>query len=131
MVFNEEAATAFDGATESHICTNPFENEDDKVCDHCHFTGRFRGAAHSTRNLKYQISKKIYKLPVMFHNLRGYDAHIIMQGVRKHHGKLNVIPTNLEKYIIFSIAPLKFLDSMQFLSSALDKLAKANEIFPS
>ena len=61
----------------------------------------------------------------MFHNLRGYDAHLIMQGVRKKHGAIRIIPMNMERYISFSIGPLMFLDSMQFLNSSLESLASA------
>ena len=125
MIFDDEAEIAFDDATECHICSKTFENEKDKVRDHCHFTGKFRGAAHLNCNLQYKISKQKYKLHVIFHNLRGYDAHLLMQSVQKKHGKITVIPTNMEKYISFSIGPLKFLDSMQFLTSSLEKLASA------
>ena len=59
----------------------------------------------------------------MFHNLRGYDAHLIFQKVKSKHGHINVIANNSERYISFSLGRLKFLDSMQFLSGSLDKLS--------
>ena len=96
----------------------------DKVRDHCHFTGQFRGAAHNHCNLRYKIDKQRYKLPIVFHNLCGYDAHLIFQKVKQEHGKINVIPNNSERYISFDVVRLKFLDSMQFLSCGLNKLAE-------
>ena len=123
MVFDKEAEEKYDAATDCYICEKALN--EDRVRDHCHFTGKFRGAAHSNCNLQYQISKKNYKLPIVFHNLRGYDAHLIMQGVRKKHGAIRIIPMNMERYISFSVGPLTFLDSMQFLNSSLEKLASA------
>ena len=63
-------------------------------------------------------------MPVFFHNLRGYYAHLIMQAVRRKHKRINVIPNNFERYQSFSIGRLKFLDSFQFLSYSLDALAR-------
>ena len=40
-----------------------------KVKDHCHYTGKYRGAAHSVCNLIYNIPKEI---PVIFHNRSNY-----------------------------------------------------------
>lgn len=51
----------------------------DAVKDHCHITGRFRGAAHSSCNKKRQLNVKTLAIPVVFHNLQGYDAHLLMQ----------------------------------------------------
>ena len=96
--------------------------------DQCHFTAEFRGATHAECNLHYQISKNKYQLPVFFHNLKGYDSHLIFQDVKTKHGRINVIANNSEKYISFSIGKLKFLDSMQFLSGSLDTLA--NQLNP-
>ena len=75
-------------------------------------------------NLQYKIDTSKYKLPVIFHNLRGYDSHMIFQKVQRRHGKIDVIPNNSERCISFTIGRLEFLDSMQFLSTSLDKLAK-------
>ena len=62
------------------------------IRDHCHILGKFRGAAHFSCNLK--ISKKV---PVIFHNLRGYDSHLIMGGISNLDVKVDVIPNGLEK----------------------------------
>ena len=75
-------------------------------------------------NLKYKIDKQMYKLSIVFHNLRGYDAHLIFQMVKREHGKINVITNNSEWYISFDVGRLKFLDSMQFLSCDLNKLGE-------
>lgn len=123
MIFGDEERAKFDAATDCHICNKPLE--EDRVRDHSHLDGSFRGAAHSNCNLQYQIPKENYKLPIIFHNLRGYDAHLTMLGIRKKHGRIRVIPMNMERYISFSIGCLKFLDSMQFLNSSLEKLASA------
>ena len=65
------------------------------------------------------------KVPVIFHNLRGYDSHLIMQEINKFDVKLNVIPNGLEKYMAFTINNnLVFIDSMQFMNSSLNKLVK-------
>ena len=77
-----------------------------------YFQGYFRGAAHQACNLQYKIDKNKYMLPVIFHNLRGYDSHLIMQAIRKHHGRIDVVPNNYELYQSFTIGRrLKFLDS--------------------
>ena len=90
--------------------------------DHCHFTGEFRGAAHQHCNLNYKIDSRRYKLPIVFHNLRVYDAHLIFQKIKWKHSKINGIPNNSERYISFDVRHLKFLYYMQFLSH--DKLAE-------
>lgn len=84
-----------------HICKKDFEtnSDDNRVRDHCHISGEFRGAAHQSCNLKYQISRTI---PVVFHNLSGYDSHLLIRGLgdnKKKPGELTVIPHNSENYI--------------------------------
>ena len=90
--------------------------EYEKVRDHCHITGKFRGAA---------IGHVTKKVPVMFHNLRGYDSHLIFCELNKFDAKIGVIPNGLEKYMAFFLNKnLLFIDSMQFMNSSLDKLVK-------
>ena len=125
IIWNEEAQQQYDEATDCFICEKPLDHANHIISrDHCHFTGRFRGAVHQECNFKYKIEKERYKLPVFFHNLRGYDAHLIMQAVRREHKRIDVIPNNFERYQSFSMGRLKFLDSFQFLSYSLDALAK-------
>ena len=65
-------------ATKCHICFKSFSEEKRKVRDHCHYSGLFLGAAHSSCNLKYKIPNYI---PVVFHNLAGYDAHLFSKRI--------------------------------------------------
>ena len=65
------------------------------------------------------------KVSVIFHNLRGYESHLIMQEIDKFDGKISVISNGLEKYMAFTINKnLVFIDSMQFMNSSLDELVK-------
>ena len=124
MIWDDDAQQRYDNATHCHICEKELDRSNETPArDHCHFTGRFRGAAHNQCNLDYKIDKDNYKLPVVFHNLRGYDAHMIFQKIHRRHGKITVIPNNSERYISFTVGRLKFLDSMQFLSGSLEDLA--------
>jgi len=115
-----EDEIVFQSAINCHICNKPLLLN--KVRDHCHMTGQFKGAAHNECNLNYKITKKI---PVIFHNLKNYDGHLIMQhlGKFKEGHRLNCVPKDMEKYISFSIDNLVFLDSYNFLALSLDKLA--------
>ena len=61
-------------------------------------TGRFRGAAHWDCNINFQLTKKF---PVIFHDLRGCDSHLIFNELDKFDVKINVIPNGLEKYMAF------------------------------
>ncbi|KAK3804083.1 hypothetical protein RRG08_057968 [Elysia crispata] len=99
----------------------------DSVRDHCHITGKYRGAAHSTCNLKLRLNPKTTTIPVVFHNLRGYDSHLLMQSISKVEGRVSCIPHNTEKYISFSLGQLRFIDSAQFLLASLDKLVSTNK----
>ena len=95
---------------------------DDKVRDHCHITGKYRGAAHWSCNINLKLTKKI---PVIFRNLKGFDSHLIMKEVSKFDVKVSVIPNGLKKYMAFTInTNLVFTDSMQFMNSSLDSLVK-------
>ena len=118
MRIDNEEEQMFQDATNCHICR--FELGADRVRDHCHLTGKFRGAAHNECNLNYSFTGRI---PVVLHNLSGYDSHLNMQGLGKLKNKtINCIPNNAEKYISFSIDNLDFIDSLQFMNASLDKL---------
>ena len=121
-----------------HICGEKYTDKDVRIRDHCHITGNFRGSAHQECNLKLRIKPENIKIPVIFHNLRGYDSHFIMQQIGEianKHGytnkkgekqdlNINAIPNNMEKYMAFMLGNhLTFIDSFQFMSSSLDKLA--------
>ena len=71
-------------------------NNEEKVRDHCQITGKFRGAAYRNCNVNCQLTKKV---PVIFHNLRGYGSHLIFNELDKFDVKIKVIPNGLEKYM--------------------------------
>ena len=79
MIFGEEEKKKFESAKTCWICEWPFENSGEKkVRDHCHFSGKFRGAAHNSCNLLFRKPKFT---PVFFHNLTGYDSHLFVKGI--------------------------------------------------
>jgi hypothetical protein len=137
MIFTEADEKIYREATVCHICEQ--ELGDDRVRDHCHLSGKFRGAAHESCNLNYKIPNFI---PVVFHNLSGYDSHLFIKKLANGGGKINCIPNNEEKYISFSKEVivdeymnddgkcvkvkryLKFIDSFRFMPSSLDALTK-------
>ena len=112
-----------------------------KVKDHCHYTGKRRGAAHDICNLRYRTSKEI---AVVFHNSSTYDYHFIIKEVAEEsEGEFECLSENTEKYITFSVTikkeivkkdkdgndkitkisyKIKFIDSFRFTSSSLSKL---------
>ena len=94
---------------------------DNKVRDHCHITGKYRRAAHWSCNINLKINKNV---PVIFHNLKSYDSHLIFKELSKFDSKISVIPSSLEKYMSFSLNNLVFIDSMLFMNSSPDKLVK-------
>ena len=126
-------------STKCHICYKPFTLRDPKVRDHCHYTGLYRGPAHSLCNLRYKIPSYI---PVVFHNLSGYDAHLFIRELGAHTSDMEVIAKNKEDCISFSIKvpvekyidkngeekdkliELRFIDSFKFMPSSLDSLTK-------
>ena len=90
-----------------------FDVRDDKVRDNCHITGKYRGSSHWSCNINLKLTKKI---PIIFHNLRVYDSHLIIKEISKFDVKVFVIPNGLEKYMAFTInRNLVFIDSMQFM----------------
>ena len=125
-----------------YICKKEFSTDENdknafklyhKVRDHCHYTGKFRGAAHSICNLRYKTPKEI---PVVFHNGSTYDYHfIIKQLAKEFDGQFECLGENTEKYITFSVPikkeldnsktityKLKFIDSFRFMSTSLSSL---------
>ena len=87
---------------------------DNKVSDHDHVTGKHRGTAHKNCNINLRLTKKFL---IIFHNLKGYDSHLIMKEIVKCAIKIDVIANGLEKYMVF-------IDSMQFMNSILDVFVK-------
>ena len=127
MRLTREEEQEFYQADDCHICNQPLGI--DRVRDHDHLTGDYRGAAHNECNLALKYKKVNDKLvfsfvvPVVFHNLRGYDAHVLMESLGKYKKRrLSCIPNNSERYISFSLGTLRFIDSFQFLGTSLEKL---------
>ena len=132
LKMNKTEEEEFKKATHCHICEKkykPDETENIPVRDHCHITGKYRVSAHPNCNLKLQITAEKIKIPVIFHNLKGYDSHFIIQKIgelirEEKPISIDVIPCNAEKYMAFHINNhLSFIDSFQFMSSSLQKLA--------
>ncbi|VDI48620.1 Hypothetical predicted protein [Mytilus galloprovincialis] len=123
MEMTDDDKANFEASTHCHICGDALGG--DKVRDHDHLTGKYRGAAHNQCNLDFQLPKHV---PIFFHNLSGYDAHIFVKELGFSEGKINVIPNTDEKYISFSKQvdnlEMRFVDSCRFLLSSLDNLAK-------
>ena len=137
MIFTEEDTKHFNNASDCWICGEELGN--DRVRDHCHFTGRYRGPAHNKCNLKYRKPKNI---SVFFHNLSGYDSHLFIKklGTPNKNENIDCIPNNEEKYISFSKTivtgqytnkkgkvkdktfKIVFKDSLKFMSSSLGAL---------
>ncbi|EZA53824.1 hypothetical protein X777_06641 [Ooceraea biroi] len=128
-----EQEVAYHSATHCHICEEPFAQDETRVRDHCHLTGQYRDPAHSNCNLNY---KESYTIPIVFHNLSGYDSHFIIKELANNFkGTIDLLPITKEKYISFTKnvneadavfrnhVKLRFIDSLRFLSSSLDKLA--------
>ncbi|KAK3745935.1 hypothetical protein QZH41_003071 [Actinostola sp. cb2023] len=135
LVMTKENKRDYENAVDCFICGKKLK--EDKVKDHDHLTGKYRGAAHNDCNLNYRIPKHI---PVIFHNLAGYDAHLFIKSLGFSEGKIDCIPNNEEKYIsfkkdivvgswikdgktIFIKRELRFIDSFKFMASGLDRLA--------
>ena len=122
LIMSAEEEERFELSNRCWIGDKLFYVGDDKVRDHCHITGKHRGAAHWSCNINLKLSKKI---PVTFHNLRGYESHLIIKEIGNFDVKVFVIPNGLEKYMAFTINKnLVFIDSMQFMNSSLDLLVK-------
>lgn len=133
MIITEEQKEEYEKAVTCHICNRKLCRRKDKdgvlriikVRDHCHFTGKYRGPAHKKCNLLYRQS---YKIPVIFHNLRGYDGKFLLTEMGKISKEFNldlkVIPTNEEKFLSITLRKLVFIDSFQFMFQGLDKLVK-------
>ena len=138
MKITPEEQKQFNQASDCWICGKKL-NIQDRVRDHCHFTGRYRGAAHNRCNLKYN---KPNNISVFFHNLSGYDSHLFIKKLGVTAGKIDCIPSNEEKYISFSKTiktgeyknkkgetkdkkfKIVFKDSMKFLLSSIEELVK-------
>ena len=136
MDITPEEEEQFKQASKCWICGNLL-NLQDRVRDHCHFTGRYRGAAHNRCNLQYS---KPNNISVFFHNLTGYDSHLFIKKLNKTMGTIDCIPNNEENYISFSKTiktgeyvdkkgetkdknfKIIFKDSMKFLNTSIEAL---------
>ena len=131
ILMTDEDKTDFETATHCFICgdifKNSYKNEKEaekykKVRDHCHFTGKYRGCAHSICNLNF--CNRYSKIPVFFHNMKNYDGHLIIQNAEKlsNKKKIDVIAQNSEKFINIGFDSLSVKDSFSFISAPIDKL---------
>ena len=106
----------------SHIyCICKQELNMEKVRDHCHVTGKFRGAAHNKCNINLRLPRK---LPIIFHNLQGYDGHIIFKELNNFNVDIAIIPKGIDKCMSIIVHRyITFIDSLQFYNGSPDTLA--------
>ena len=95
IVMTEEDQDSFNNATRCWVCNKDFV-DNDKIRDHCHFTGKFRGAAHGQCNLALKKDKTV---PVGFHNGTKYDFHLLVRELGRVNGHIRTIARNSEQYI--------------------------------
>ena len=125
IYMSKEDEKAFKNATHCNICQKPLDWHDEKnypVRDHDHTKPKnnYRGAAHKSCNINYFERRK--KVPVICHNLKGYDLHLFIINLVKSTEDMQVIPETIEKFKAVMTEKFIFLDSFAFLSSSLEKL---------
>jgi len=122
----EKEIADFESSTRCWICKNQIFDENDKVRDHCHITGNYRGAAHNHCNLNLKLPTKI---PVFFHNLSGYDGHFLINESLDIDIKPSSesIAESSEKFISiqFKDKPFIFKDSLRIMPFSLDRLVQS------
>ena len=99
----------------------------DKVGDHCHLTGKYRGPAHSKCNINVTQDQSSF-IPFIFHNFSNYDCHMFFKKLvdkKNDKVKFDIIPKTNEEYISVTYGCIRFIDSYRFQSSSLDSLVKA------
>ncbi|UYV65782.1 hypothetical protein LAZ67_3005445 [Cordylochernes scorpioides] len=117
---NEQQKIDFLNEQTCHICKKQLDIKT-KVIDHCHWSGRYRGAAHKICNLNYHNNSKFRCL---LHGAKNYDNHFLIKALRHvPHKHLTIIPMNIEKYSVILVDDVIFLDSFQFLSASLNTLS--------
>ena len=135
LIITRDDEEKFQKSIECHACNKKYDDKDVRVRNHCCITGRYLGSAHKECKQKLTMRMEEIKIPVVFHNLRGYDSHFIMQEIgaivkNNTYGEgkqmdINAIPNNMEKYMSFMLGKhLVFIDSFQFTSQSLDTLVK-------
>ena len=120
LVMTKKDNQDFENSTKCSICDNDYIDNDVKVRDHYHITGKYRGSAQRVCNTNVKLNQRI---PVVFHNLKNYDSHLIMKELGKFDLIVNVISKGLEKFMSSSINN-KFYFKFQFLTFLLDSLVK-------
>ena len=121
LIFTEEDKLFHDANDICHVCNKNCVN---KVRDHCHQTGRYRGPACNICNLNYKHQNFI---PVIFHKGKGYDFNLLFNEIFKQNNirrRIDILTSTNGKARIFKLGILKFIDSYSFLTMSLDKLAK-------
>ena len=118
IIMTKKDLNSFELESKCFYCNEDLN--DDKVRDHDHLTGKYRGAAHNDCNLK---AKKIKFVPFFFHNGMRYDNHFFfVELIAWIKDKIIIIPKTDEDYISFEFGCIRFLDSLRFLPESLDKL---------
>ena len=121
LIMTPDDQIRFEASNNCYICGKIFTENANKVRDHDHITGKFRGAAHNRCNLQL---RNTYKIPVFFHNFRGYDSHLMVHALGEHQDiPIRVLGQTMEKYIILCWGKhIIFKDSLQFMNCSLEKL---------
>ncbi|PKC53970.1 hypothetical protein RhiirA1_478215 [Rhizophagus irregularis] len=122
---NEKEEKAFNGATKCVICKGNLKEEKiNKVRDHDHITGKYRGAAHRECNLQLRLKPDEIKIPVVYQGGKHYDFHLelLELGIITEE-KIDPIADNMENYKSFTIGQFKFIDTIQFQLPSLEKIA--------
>ena len=128
-ILNEEEKLIYSKSNICSICTNQinFDPKNYKVRDHCHFTGRFLGAAHNNCNIKCnQLFIGNLKIPLFFHNA-NYDIKCFINAFKTlypedYFKKISGVPCNMEIYKSLNMNNICIMDSYTHLSSSLSKL---------
>ena len=130
----EEEKESYKNHKLCHICEKEFCTDNNKemrkVRDHCHYTGKYRDAAHSKCNLNYKIV-----IEILFHNGSVYDYHFIIKYLaREFKGNSECLGENTEKYISFTVPfnkvindkeikyRIRISDSCRFMQDSLSNL---------
>ena len=124
IIMTEEDEEDFKNDNICRFCEKNIES--DKVRDHCHLTGKYRGPAHSKCNINV-TQKQSNFMPFIFHNFSNYDCHMFFKKLvdkKKDKVGFDIIPKTNEEYISVTYGCIRFIDSYRFLSSGLDSLVK-------